>query len=174
MSRIEEIYKGRVFSLVREIVDLPNGRRANLDIIQHPGAAAMLPVTDKGLVLLLKQYRHAAGGFLWEIPAGTLNPDESPQQCAYREIEEETGYRAEKMEKLAVITPVPGYSTEKIHIFLATGLTASTQNLDQDEVLTVHAFSQNQVWAMLEKGEITDAKTICALLLAKSTLPGLV
>ena len=173
MSNIEEIYKGRVFSLVRESVDLPNGRRASLDIIRHPGAAAMLPVTADGLILLLKQYRHAAGGFLWEIPAGTLNPNESPQQCAFREIEEETGYRAKKMEKLAEITPVPGYSTEKIHIFLATDLTASTQNLDQDEILSVHAFSQNQVWAMLEKGEIADAKTICALLLAKSFLPGL-
>jgi len=173
MSKVEELYRGRVFSLVRETVDLPNGRRANLDIIQHPGAAAMLPVTDDGLFLLLKQYRHAVGEFIWEIPAGTLNPDESPTECAYREMEEETGYKAAKLEKLAVITPVPGYSTERIHIFLATGLSPSAQKLDNDEVLTVHSFSPGQVWSMLEKGEIIDSKTLCALLLARSILPGL-
>lgn len=164
------LYEGRVFSLVREQVTLPNGREAQLDIIEHPGAAAILPVSEDRALLLLKQYRHAAGGFIWEIPAGTLDPGESPEECAHRELIEETGHKAGNLEKLASVTPVPGYSTEVIHIYLATDLSPASQNLDPDEVLSVHRLSPKEVREMLWKNEITDAKTLLAIHLAGDRL----
>lgn len=162
----EEIYRGRVFSLMRERAVLPNGRVATYEVVRHPGAAAMLAVTGEGGILLLRQHRHAAGGEIWEIPAGTLNPGETPEDCARRELIEETGFSAGKMELLSSILPVPGYSDEVIHLFLATGLTAAAQNLDPDEVISVFPFSAERVFSMVSSGEIRDGKTLCALFLA--------
>ncbi|MEW5734469.1 MAG: NUDIX hydrolase [Thermodesulfobacteriota bacterium] len=166
----ELLYKGRVFSLMREAVTLPGGRVTRMDIIRHPGAAAMVPVTDAGDVLLLRQYRHAVGGYIWEIPAGTMDPGETPEECAARELVEETGFAAERLERLSSITPVPGYSSEVIHLFLATGLVPRTGDLDHDEVLTVHATPISKVYEMAATGEITDAKTLAGLLLARTAL----
>ncbi|MBU2489364.1 MAG: NUDIX hydrolase [Proteobacteria bacterium] len=166
----ETLHQGRVFTLVREEVDLPNGRRAVLDIVRHPGAAAMVPVDDKGRVLLLRQFRHAAGGFIWEIPAGTLEPGESPGECARRELAEETGQSAARWDKLTEILLAPGYSTEKIHIFLARDLAPDAQDLDADEVLTVHPVELSRAVAMISDGTIADAKTICGVLLAAALL----
>lgn len=164
------VKKGRVFEIFTENVTLPNGANLDMDIIHHPGAAAIVPILDDGTVLLLKQYRHAVGGYIWEIPAGTLDPGEDEITCAKREIIEETGYAAKEMEKLGVITPLPAYSDERIHIFLATGLTPASQNLDDDELLTVHPQKVSTALSMIANGEIIDAKTISSLYLAINRL----
>ena len=164
------VKKGRVFEIFTENVTLPNGVNLDMDIIHHPGAAAIVPVLDDGTVLLLKQYRHAVGGYIWEVPAGTIDPGEDEITCAKREIIEETGYAAKEMEKLGVITPLPAYSDERIHIFLATGLTPAGQNLDDDELLTVHPQKVSKALSMIANGEITDAKTISSLYLAINRL----
>jgi ADP-ribose pyrophosphatase len=152
------LHKGRVFSLVREKVALENGVTMDLDIVRHPGAAAMVP--------LIRQYRHAAGGFIWEIPAGTLDPDETPVECAKRELVEEIGYSADTWHKLGEITPVPGYSDERIHIFCAMDLSPAIQHLDRDEILNVHEVRFEDAVKMVERGEIGDAKTISGLFMA--------
>ncbi len=170
VNHITPVKKGRVFEIVVENVTLPNGVELEMDIIRHPGAAAIVPLMDDGTVLLLKQYRHAVGGYIWEIPAGTLEPGEDGMTCAKREIIEETGFAAQKMEKLGVITPVPAYSDERIHIFLATGLTRDAQNLDDDELLTVHPVKFTEALAMVANGEIMDAKTIASLHMAGNRL----
>jgi ADP-ribose pyrophosphatase len=160
------IRKGRVFDFFQENVTLPNGVTLEMEIIRHPGAAAIVPFIDDHTVILLKQYRHAVGGFIWEIPAGTLDPGEDARQCAKRELTEETGYAARHFERLAEITPLPAYSDERIHLFLATGLTQASQNLDEDELLSVHRFDLHQAIKMIADGEIQDAKTIAGLQLA--------
>ena len=160
------IRKGRVFDFYAETITLPNGVNMAMEIIRHPGAAAIVPVMDDGSVLLLKQYRHAVGGFIWEIPAGTLESGEDARQCAEREMIEETGYTARHFERLAEITPLPAYSDERIHLFLATDLSRAAQNLDADELLAVHRVEMHQAIKMIADGEIQDAKTIVGLQLA--------
>ena len=162
------IRKGRVFDFYAENITLPNGVSMDMEIIRHPGAAAIVPVMDDGSVILLKQYRHAVGGFIWEIPAGTLDPGEDARQCAERELIEETGYAARHFERLVEITPLPAYSDERIHLFLATGLTQAAQNLDPDELLVVHRVELRLAIKMIADGEIQDAKTIVGLQLAAS------
>jgi len=169
-NRATLIKKGRVFNLYTENITLPNGVNVDMEIIRHPGAAAIVPLMDDHTVLLLKQYRHAVGGFIWEIPAGTLDPQEDADHCARRELTEETGYTARHFEKLAEITPLPAYSDERIHLFLATGLTKATQNLDADELLSVHPTDLKQALKMITRGEIQDAKTIAGLQLAAGHL----
>jgi ADP-ribose pyrophosphatase len=164
------IRKGRVFDFFTENVTLPNGVTLDMEVIRHPGAAAIVPVMDDHTVLLLKQYRHAVGGFIWEIPAGTLDPGEDARRCAERELIEETGYAARNFEKLAEITPLPAYSDERIHLFLATGLSEASQNLDADELLFVHRIALRLAVKMIAKGEIQDAKTITGLQLAADRL----
>jgi ADP-ribose pyrophosphatase len=162
-NRATLIRKGRVFDLYTENITLPNGVNIDMEIIRHPGAAAIVPLMDDHTVLLLKQYRHAVGGYIWEIPAGTLNPTEDADRCARRELTEETGYAARHFEKLGEITPLPAYSDERIHLFLATGLTKAAQDLDEDELLSVHRLELNEALNMITRGEIQDAKTICGL-----------
>ena len=164
------IKKGRVFEIYTENVTLPHGVTMDMDIIRHPGAAAIVPIMDDGQVLLLKQYRHAVGGFIWEVPAGTLDPDEDEMTCAKRELTEETGYTAREMKKLGVITPLPAYSDERIHIFLAMGLARAAQDLDDDELLSVHPVAMHTALAMIADGQIQDAKTIASLHLASNCL----
>ena len=164
------IKKGRVFDFYTENITLPTDVTVDLEIIRHPGAAAIVPVLMDGSVLLLKQYRHAVGGFIWEIPAGTLNPGEKALACARRELVEETGYTAAEFEKLSVITPLPAYSDERIHIYLATGLEPAVQNLDADELLFVQPVAWPRCLEMIATGEIQDAKTICGLQLAAGRL----
>ena len=153
-----------------ENITLPNGVTLDMEIIRHPGAAAIVPLMDDHTVLLLKQYRHAVGGFIWEIPAGTLDPGEDARQCAERELIEETGYAADHFERLAEITPLPAYSDERIHLFLATGLAQAAQKLDEDELLYVHRIDLTRAMKMIIQGEIQDAKTIIGLQLAADRL----
>jgi len=164
------VKKGRVFELFTENITLPNGVTIDMEVIRHPGASAIVPVMDDRSILLLKQYRHAVGGFIWEIPAGTLDPDEDEKTCAERELIEETGYKARQMEKLGVITPLPAYSDERIHIYLASGLTRASQNLDADELLSVHPIGLQRALEMINEGSIQDAKTIAGLHLAVNRL----
>jgi ADP-ribose pyrophosphatase len=160
------IEKGRIFDITTENVTLPNGFTLDLEIIRHPGASAIVPITDKAEVIMLKQYRHAIGGYIWEIPAGTFDGSEDPLVCAKRELAEETGYQALHWSFLNAIVPVPGYSDEHIHLFLARELTPSRQKLDRDEVLEVHPMPLQHVLTMISNGEINDAKTIAGILLA--------
>jgi ADP-ribose pyrophosphatase len=164
VNRQEQVYQGRVFTMVRENVTLDNGVTVDIDTIQHPGASAIVPITAEETVILIRQYRHAVGGYIWEIPAGTLDPGEDPAACAARELVEETGYAAASWRRLGEITPVPGYSDERIHLYLATDLTPASQHLDADEVLDVHEISFETALKMIDAGDIQDAKTICALL----------
>jgi ADP-ribose pyrophosphatase len=166
----ELIHRGKVFDLYGENITLPNGHTTTLSILRHPGASAMVALTEDLKVLLIRQYRHAAGGYIWEIPAGTLDPEESPLDCAQRELVEETGFSADAWHKLGEIIPVPGYSDERIHIFLARTLKQAEQNLDSDEVLEVHPFALPEVVGMITAGQIMDAKTISGIFLAKCHL----
>jgi ADP-ribose pyrophosphatase len=162
------VHTGRVFELAVESVRLPNGVAVDLDVLRHPGAAAILPLTDAGEVLLIRQFRHAAGGEIWEIPAGTLNRGEKPFDCAHRELEEEVGMRAAELVELGEIVPVPGYSTERIHLYLARSLTASKQGLDADELISeVRAVPAVEAVRWVVDGTIVDAKSAVAICRAR-------
>ena len=164
------IHQGKVFELIRENVTLENGTTTDLEFIEHPGATAIIPFLDDKRIVLLKQYRHALKKYIWEIPAGTLDPQEEIISCAKRELIEETGYSAGQWHRLGEITPVPGYSNERIHIFLATELQPADQNLDEDEVIQVQALDFLKAFEMIGDGEIQDAKSIAGLFLASQWL----
>jgi nudix-type nucleoside diphosphatase (YffH/AdpP family) len=164
------LHQGRVFNLVKENYTLENGVSSEMDFIQHPGAAAMVPLLNNQEVVLIKQYRHAIREFIWEIPAGTLDAGESPLNCARRELVEETGYSADNWHQLGTITPLPGYSDERIHIFMASDLKPAEQHLDDDEMLNVHSVKFNDALQMILTGEINDGKTISGLFLASNWL----
>lgn len=163
-------YQGSFLRLVAEEVRLPNGRVAELEVVRHPGAAAVVPLLPGGEVALLRQYRHAVGRWLLEVPAGKLDPGESPQACARRELTEETGLTAGSLVDLGRIWPSPGFTDEAIHLFLArveeTDGAAGRQSLDRDEVLTVERLPLEQAVILAAGGEISDGKTACALLRA--------
>lgn len=163
VHRRQRLHSGRVFDITLENVTFPNGINCNMEIIRHPGASAIVPLTDDNKVLMLKQYRHAVGRILWEIPAGTVDGDEDPLACASRELIEETGYEAHAWDPLGAVTPVPGYSDERINLFLARDLTPATQKLDVDEFIEVQPVPLSQVAVMITSGEIEDAKTIAAI-----------
>jgi len=161
------VHRGRVFSLHTDRVTLPNDATIDIDVVRHPGAAAVVPFLDPGTLVLIRQYRYAVEGEIWEIPAGTLSPGESARDCAERELSEETGYAARRWEKLGEVTPVPGYSDERIHLFEAADLSLSAQNLDRDEVLSVHPVRLEAAIEMILRGEIQDGKTIAGIFLAR-------
>lgn len=164
------VHRGRVIRLVRETVTLDNGTTTDLEFIEHPGAAAIVALTDAEEAVLVRQYRHALRGYIWEVPAGTLAPGEAALDCARRELAEEAGFAAAHWQTLGAITPVPSYSDERIQLFLATGLSAAAGQLDADEVLDAHCLPLTEVNAMIARGAVQDAKSICALLLAQKWL----
>jgi ADP-ribose pyrophosphatase len=157
------MYTGIIINVNVDTVTLPNGLTVNLEVVRHPGAAAVVPLKDDGTVFLIRQFRHAAGGFIYEIPAGKLNPGEDPAACAARELEEEIGYRAGKLELLSSIFTAPGFTDEVIHVYKATGLTTGRQQLDRDEVLDVIEMPLQEAMRMIETGAIRDAKSIVGL-----------
>ncbi len=157
------IYRGRVVDLDVDTVTLPNGTTLELEIVRHPGAAAIVPLRPDGTVLLTRQYRHAAGGYIYEIPAGKLDPGEDPRACATRELEEETGYRAASIQPLLSMLTTPGFTDEVIHLFLATGLAPGVQRLERDEVLQVTEMPLERAIDLIGDGTIRDAKTIVGL-----------
>lgn len=161
----ELIYKGKVFDI--RIDEIREGDiEYKREIVVHKGSAVVIPVFDDGTVALVRQYRHAAGKYLLEICAGTLNAGEDPEVGAKRELEEEIGVTAAQIEKLCEFYVSPGFLTEKMHLYLATGLTITEQNLEADELLTVERFSIDDLLKMIERGEIEDAKTIIGVTLA--------
>ena len=164
------IHRGKVFELIRENVTLDNGTTTEVEYIEHPGAAAIVPFLGDNRIVMLKQYRHALKKYIWEIPAGTLDPEEEVLGCARRELVEETGYSAGQWHRLGEITPVPGYSNERIHIFLARELQPAVQNLDADEVIEVQEVEFHKALEMIGNGEIQDAKSIAGLMMASTWL----
>jgi ADP-ribose pyrophosphatase len=158
-----EIYRGRVVNLGVETVTLPNGATVELEVIRHQGASAVVPLQEDGTVLLIRQYRHAAGGFIYEIPAGKLDPGETPLACAERELEEEIGRRAGHLEHLLTFFTTPGFTDEIIHIYLATELIPGVQNLEHDEVLEVVEMPLEHALQRITDGTIRDGKTIIGL-----------
>ena len=157
------IYKGKIIDLSVETVTLPNGATADLEVITHPGAAAVVPMKDDRTVVMVRQYRHAVGRFIYEIPAGKLHPGEDPKECAARELEEETGYQVNRLEPLLSFLTTPGFTNEIIHIFVGRELSTGTQNLGVDEVLEIIEMPLDQAIARINTGEIQDAKTIIGL-----------
>jgi ADP-ribose pyrophosphatase len=164
-------YTGRVISLDVDEVRFPDGSVGSLEMVRHPGASAVVPMLsspddDDPEVLLIRQYRYAAEGYLYEIPAGRLDPGESPAQCAGRELTEETGYVADRVEHLFTMYTTPGFTDEKIHLFLATGLTAGEAHREADEFLDLVPMRLSRALSMCQQGEIQDAKTALGLLYA--------
>ncbi|MFI5395429.1 MAG: NUDIX domain-containing protein [Candidatus Binatia bacterium] len=169
---MRQIYKGRILDLRLEEVTLPNQVTVTLEMIRHPGAAAIVPVHDDGSVTLVHQYRYAAGGFIWEIPAGKLDGGEDPIRCAARELQEEAGLVAAELVQLGAIFTAPGFCDERIHLFLARKLTPAAQQLDEDEVLSISRMPMQRALSMIRAGEIQDAKTIAGLHHAVAYLAG--
>jgi len=160
---VQQIYKGRIVDLRLEDVALPGGRSVKLEVVHHPGAAAIVAVDDRNEVVVIRQLRHAAGGFIWEVPAGTLAPGEGPAACARRELREEAGLLAGQWTALGSILTTPGFCDERIHLFLARGLSESAQQLDDDEVLDVGRIPMRRALEMVQDCAIEDAKSIAAL-----------
>lgn len=166
----EEIYRGKIVQLRVDRVRLPNGSEAKREIVQHHGAVCIVPVQEDGTVLLVRQFRLAAGKVLLEVPAGTLEPVEAPEACAARELEEETGYRAQELKPLFTAYLAPGYSTELMHGFLATGLMEGNTHTDEDENLELVRVPLTEIEQKVLSGEFQDAKSIAALLTALHVL----
>ncbi len=165
------VYAGRVVSLDIDTVRWPDGTSGEMEIFRHSGAAAVVPVLSAPdvadpLILLIRQYRYAAGGPIWEVPAGRLDGDEEPEACARRELREETGASAERFERLTTIYPTPGFCDERIHLFVAWSVAVDegASSREADEFLEVRAEALSRILGMIRDGEITDAKTICAVL----------
>jgi ADP-ribose pyrophosphatase len=167
MSDARDVYRGRIVHLTIEEVTLPNGHRMELEIVRHPGAAAVAAIGADGGVTLLRQYRHAAGGYLWEVPAGKLDAGEAPLTCARRELREEAGIEADHFEAVGSIVTCPGFCDEVIHLFVATELRPAPQTLGADEVIdTIRTVPLDRALGMVRDGEIRDGKTIAALVQA--------
>ncbi len=155
-------YKGFFLNVYSRKVTLPNGTKTEIEYIEHPGAVLIIPFLNRTKVVMLRQFRAVVGSYIYELPAGTLEKAESPLKCAKREVIEETGYKSNKLNKLGKILPVPGYSTETIHIFTAEELEKTKMCLEQDEVIETAVFSRKEIQELFKKGDIIDAKTISA------------
>ncbi len=160
------VHDGEVVKLGIETVTLPNGERMNLEVVRHPGGAAVVAVDDRDRVCLLRQYRHAAGGWLWELPAGKIDTPEVPQHTARRELVEEAGVTALHWKSLGSFLSTPGFCDERIHLFLATGLGEAPTERHPHEIIEVHWTPFDTALSMCENGEIEDAKTLLGLLRA--------
>ncbi|MFN2501025.1 MAG: NUDIX hydrolase [Pyrinomonadaceae bacterium] len=156
------IYKGQIFDVRIDEIQMGESRHKR-EVVVHKGSAVIIPVFENNTVALVRQFRQPAGKSLLEIPAGSLDGDESPETGAARELEEEIGVKAHKIEKLSEFWVSPGFLTEKMHLFLATQLTNVGQNLDNDEDLEIERYSFSELFEMLSRGEIEDAKTVIAI-----------
>src|SRR5512137_1844841 len=160
----ETIYQGSVFGLRRDEVLEPGGIRTTREVITHPGSVVVLPVLPDGRILLIRQYRHATRQFLWELVAGRMEAGESPRRAAARELLEETGYRARRIRIFLDVFPTPGFLEERMYILLAQELTSGDARPEVNEKITSRAFAPAQLWQMIRRGKLRDAKTIAGLL----------
>ena len=159
----KHIYTGNYLEILNVYVELPDGNKSNRDIIKHPGACAIIPFLDNETVLLVEQFRKPLEKTILEIPAGKLDKDEEPLKCAYRELEEETGYKAESMTYLGSIATAPGFCDEIIHLYKAENLSLGAKCCDEDEFTQVRSLSLDEVKSMVKSGDIIDTKTISVL-----------
>ncbi|MGZ9165694.1 MAG: NUDIX hydrolase [Anaerolineales bacterium] len=170
LIKSETLLQGRAFKIRRDYLKMPNGRETRLEIIEHGGSVVLIPIDDDGNLLFVRQYRHAAGKDLLELPAGTRDDDEPFEQCAAREIREETGMEAGKLQKVGEFYLAPGYSSEFMVVYLATELKENPLDADDDEFLQVEKIPLKKAIQMAERGDVPDAKSLAALLLAKPYL----
>lgn len=165
------IYTGKVLSLDLDQVRFPDGSTGELEMIRHSGASAIVPIFDVEKsdpeILLIRQYRYAANGYVYEIPAGRLDGDETPEDCARRELKEETGYSATRIRPLTTIYTTPGFTDERIHLFVGEGLAPGKDDRESDEFLELHPTPLSHALAMIRAGEIVDGKTIVGLFLVQ-------
>jgi len=167
------IYTGRIINLDMDTVAFPNGSSGELEIIRHPGASAVVPFLEdpRGpdpLVALIRQFRHAADGYVWEVPAGRLDPGETPEDCARRELEEEAGLVAGDLRRLTTIYTTPGFTDERIHLFLAQGVAPGASRPEADEFVEVHRLRWSAVLELVRRGEVVDGKTLACLLFVQA------
>ena len=169
----ERLHTGRIVNLDRDTVRFPDGSTGQLEMLRHPGASAVVPLVDPVTdadprVILIRQFRHAAEDFIWEIPAGRLDPGETPERCAERELEEEAGMRAGRLERLTTIYTTPGFTDERIHLFLAGELGPGAQGREPDEFMEVETRRWSEVMDMVRQGVIVDGKTLVSLLFVEA------
>jgi len=162
--KTDKIFSGKILNLRIDEVELPNGKISTREIVEHSGAVAILPVFENGDILMVKQYRKPVEEVLLEIPAGKLEINENPLECAKRELEEETGYKARNWEYMGYIYTTPGFSNEKIHLYVAENLEKTVQSTDEDEFIEVIRLPESEILEMISQGKIVDSKTICAFL----------
>jgi ADP-ribose pyrophosphatase len=170
---IQKVFQGRLFTVQIETITLPKGGEMKAEIVRHPGSVVILPITDAGEIVLVRQYRPAIGRWAWELPAGTLKDGENPEKAAIRECHEEISMIPAKMEKLGSFFPTPGYCDEEMHVFRARGLRQpgnddEAAQPDEDEDIETQTFSEAMLKAMIRSGEIIDLKTVAALALLHS------
>lgn len=170
LIKSEVLLQGRSFKVRRDTLKTPDGHETNLEIIEHAGSVVLVPIDKDGDILFVRQYRHAARGDLLELPAGTRNGEEPYEECAAREIREETGMEAGQLQKIGEFYLAPGYSSEFMAAYLATDLKNNPLQADADEFLQVEKISIKRANAMFERGEISDSKSLAAWLLAKPHL----
>jgi ADP-ribose pyrophosphatase len=173
----QRIYTGRIFNLDLDQVRFPDGSVGEMEMIRHPGASAVVPFLsdaegDDPQILLIKQYRYAAESYIYEVPAGRLEPGEAPVDCARRELGEETGCTAERFTPLMTLYTTPGFTDERIHLFMATGITRGTARTEADEFLSVEPMALAHALELVQRGEIADAKTVVTLLYAAGFVAG--
>ena len=158
-----DIYNGKILKIQKKIIKLQSGKKIDREIIKHPGSVAIIPFIDNKSVILIEQYRSALEKTILEIPAGTLEKNEKPEDCAKRELLEETGYTAKNFKKLFTGYTSPGYSDEEMHFFLATELTFKGEKLEEDEDIKTKIVKLNEINSMIKNEEICDLKTICGI-----------
>ncbi|MFZ5648228.1 MAG: NUDIX domain-containing protein [Bacillota bacterium] len=163
----EMVYKGRILNLRVDDVELPNGKTVKREVVEHGGAVAVVPLDEKNNLLMVRQYRYPVGKVLLEVPAGMIEEMEEPHVCAARELAEETGCEARELKLLFSFYSTPGFTTEKLHIFLARGLKCLENHPDEDEFIEVSRVPLEKALDMIDRGEICDAKTIIGILAAK-------
>ena len=161
--RSRRIYDGRIINLRGDDVERADGRRSVVEVVEHGGGVAIIAMPASSRIVLVRQYRHATGQAVWEVPAGTLDPGEDPAACARRELEEENGYGCGRLQKLWTFFTSPGFCNELLHLYIAEDLIAGAMRPQEDEVIEVKTFSVADAWAMVERDELPDAKTQIAL-----------
>jgi ADP-ribose pyrophosphatase len=162
--RSKVMYKGPIFGVRRDEVLEPTGVRATREVITHPGSVVVMPVLQDGRIILIRQYRHAARQFLWELVAGRIDPGESVRQAAARELIEETGYRTKRLRVFLDLFPTPGFLEERMYILLAEGLTSGKAEPEEDEKIVAKSFARDELEKMIQRGVLRDAKSIAGLL----------